>query len=325
MTRRIRKRQPDFPPLSSPTPSVSIILVSYNTNGQFIENCLASLRRLTYPDYEIIIVDNNSTGETRDALERCCRGEGHGGTPREKLILNKQNRGFSGGCNDGIARASGEILVFLNLDTEVDPSWLTELIRPMARDPRVAVTGCKMYFPGRRTIQHAGGIIYGNGMTKHIGYRRLDEGQYDNECEVDYVTGAGLAARREFLELCGGGFDEDYFPAYCEDVDLCYRARAMGYRVVYAPRSVLVHHESPLFGIESPIFQRLCYRGRVLFCLKNFRLRDWLFGFIPCEIRWLCAPASKGFRKKQIRAYLDALGFLLGRRYTPDHPFPDRG
>ncbi|HUT23773.1 MAG TPA: glycosyltransferase, partial [Sumerlaeia bacterium] len=147
-----------------------------------------------------------------------------------------------------------------------------------------------------------------------IGYQEKDEGQYEEERDVDYVTGAGLAVRREFLDLCGGGLDEGYFPAYCEEVDLCYRARLMGYRVVYAPRAVLVHHESAVLENQSPLFQRLDYRNRVLFCLKNYRLREWLFDFLPYEIDWLRAPWSKGLRKKQLRAYFDALRLLMGHR-----------
>jgi len=136
------------------------------------------------------------------------------------------------------------------------------------------------------------------------------------------VTGAGMAIRREFLAVCGGGMDEDYYPAYYEELDVCYRAHLMGYRVVFAPKSVLVHHESPVLNWQSEAFQRLHYRARMLFCIKNYRLRDWLLGFIPYEIGWLRAPWSKGKRKKQIRAYLDALDYLRGRRYSPDKVFP---
>ena len=314
MARRIRRRHPDFHALSSPTPPVSIIIVTYNTGGRFVEACLDAVRRLDYPDYETTIVDNGSADGTREALERCVHDE--------TVILNEKNRGFAGACNDGIARARGELIVLLNFDTEVEPSWLRELVRPIADDARTAITGCKMLFPGGRMIQHAGGILHHNGMTRHWGYQEEDRGQYDEERDVNYVTGAGMAIRREFLEMCGGGLDADYFPAYCEELDLCYRAHLMEYRVVYAPRAVLVHHESPVLGNQSPLFQRLSYRGRMLFCLKNYRLRDWLFRFIPFEIGWLRAPYSKGFRRKQIRAYLDGLMFLLGHRYTPDDPFP---
>lgn len=313
--KRLRTRQPDFPPLSSDTPSASVILVTYNTRGRFLANCLGALSQLDYPNYEVIVVDNDSKDETRAVLQECRRDE--------MIILNNKNRGFAGGCNDGAARARGEVLIFLNFDTEVRPDWLRELVRPLVTDCRAAITGGKLYFPGGREIQHAGGILHGNGMAEHIGYHEQDNGQYDEERDVDYVTGASLAVRRNFFDLCGG-FDEDYFPAYYEELDLCYRAHLMGYRVVYAPRSVLIHFESPVLENQSPVFQRLYYRGRMLFCLKNYRLRDYLFKFVPYEIYWLRACWSKGLRKKQIRAYLDALAFLLGSRLTPEHPLPGK-
>ena len=133
MTRRIRRRQPDLPPFSSPAPPVSIVIVTYRTQGRFIEKCLAALRRQDYPDYEVIVVDNASADETRETLERCRQDE--------TIVLNDQNRGFGGGCNDGIARARGEIIVLLNFDTEVAEDWLSELVAPLVRERRVAVLG----------------------------------------------------------------------------------------------------------------------------------------------------------------------------------------
>ena len=318
MSKRIRTRQPDFPPFQSAPPSAlpsaSIILVTYTGAARYLEKCLESLRRLDYPQYEVIVVDNCGADNTREVLRRCRRDE--------IMVLNDKNMGFAGGCNIGIARARHEAIVLLNFDTEVRPDWLAELVRPMIRDPRAAITGCKMHYPGGRIIQHAGGKINGNGMVEHLGFKQEDAGQFDEEKDVDYVTGAGMAIRREFLELCGGGMDEDYFPAYYEELDLCYRAHLMSYRVVFAPKSVLVHHESPVLSWQSEAFQRLHYRARMLFCIKNYRLRDWLLRFIPYEIGWLRAPWSRGKRKKQIRAYLDALDYLMGRRYSPDKPFP---
>lgn len=313
MTKRIRRRQPDFPAFSREWPRVSVVVLLYKS-PQFIANCLLALRAQDYPDFEVVVVDNASSDETRQAIEK--------GAENETLVFNEKNRGFAGGCNDGIDRASGEVVVLLNDDTVVRPDWLTELVRPMTRDPRVAVAGCKMLFPGSNVIQHAGGILHPNGMTQHVGYEEEDRGQYDEERDVPFVTGAGIALRRAFLDLCGGGLDEDYYPAYCEELDLCYRAGLMEYRVVYAPRSVMEHFESPSLDNQSPIFQRLVNRGRILFCVKNFTLRQWVFGFVPFEFHWMRMPWSKGKRKKQFRAYLDGLKFLLGFRHSPDKPFP---
>jgi len=308
------KRQVDFASFHADWPAVSIVILVYKTD-RFIGECLSSLRALDYPGAcEVIVVDNDEERfPLRETLEGHLRGE--------TLVVNARNRGFAGGCNDGVARSGGEVVVFLNDDTRVRPDWLTEIVRPLRRDPRVAVVGCKMYFPGTRVLQHAGGILHANGMTQHIGYEEEDTGQYDEERDMPFLTGAGLAVRRAFLDLCGGGLDEDYYPAYCEELDLCFRARRMGYRVLYAPRATMEHHESPGLENQSPIFQRLVNRGRIIFCLKNYGPRDWL-GFARYEWHWLRAPWSKGRRKKQLRAYLDGLLFLLGKRYSAERPFP---
>ena len=315
MSKRIRRRQPDFEPFRPSWPSASIVVVTFNTRGLFIEKLFESLRQLDYPDYEVIVVDNGSRDETRAVLERC--------RTNEILIFNDKNHGFAGGCNDGIARARGEVTVLLNFDTEVQSDWLTEIVRPLVENPRAAIVGSKIYYPGTRQFQHAGGILHGNGMGEHAAYREEDHGQCDTLRDVDFVTGASMAIRRRFLDLCGGGLDKDYFPAYGEDSDLCYRAHLMGYEVLYAPKSVLYHHESPVLENQSPAFRRLIERGRMIFCIKNLRLYEWFTRFLPYEIYWLRMPWSKGRRRQQIRAYLDGLAFFFGRRYTPDKPFTD--
>ena len=305
-------RGDDFPPLRAEWPSVSIVIVTYHGAERFLANCFASLRALDYPDFEVIIVDNASNDATRHALRDAVRGE--------TVVWNPSNRGFAGGCNDGIARARGEVVVLLNCDTVVQPEWLREIVRPMTRDPRIAITGCKKLYPGSCVIQHAGGIVYPNGMTEHLGCPEEDRGQHDAERDVAYVTGAGLAVRRALLERCGGGLDEDFYPLYSEELDLCRRARRMGYRVVYAPRSVLEHYESPLRTDASPRFQRIITRSRMIYCLKNLTLCEWLFGFLPFETRWMLGPHARGYRLVQLRAYWDGLLFLLGVRWRPMRP-----
>jgi GT2 family glycosyltransferase len=168
-----------------------------------------------------------------------------------------------------------------------------------------------MLFPGSNIIQHAGGLIHPNGMTQHLGYLEEDRGQHDAKRDAAYVTGAGLAVRRALLERCGGGLDEDYFPMYCEEVDLCRKTRRMGYRVVYAPAAVMEHYESPVRTDARPKFLRLITRARMIYCLKNLTLCDWLFGFLPFETRWMSGPHSRGHRWVQVRGYWDGLVFLV--------------
>jgi GT2 family glycosyltransferase len=283
-------------------PGVSVIILTYNS-APFIARCLESLSWQSYPSsFQIIVVDNHSTDDT---IERIQQGQFN-----PIVIRNATNRGCAGGNNDGWHRSDGEILVFLNPDTEARPDWLKSLVAPFAHDPAVAITGCKIYYPNSHTLQHAGGILYPNAMSDHYGNQQEDTGQYDTEREVDYVTGAAFAVRRSFLEAVGG-FDEDYSPAYYEETDLCYKARKRGLKVLYVPSAVIHHHESPALRRYSPAFYRTYYRSRIRFLLKNYSLHDWLVRFLPFELKWFFVPESRGTRLIQFWAYLEGLKFCL--------------
>lgn len=286
-----------------------MVVVAYRTAGAYVEACLQALRRVDYPDFEVLIVDNASPDDSLDVIQRVACDE--------EVICSERNLGFAGGCNLGIERATGEVVVLLNFDTEVDPCWLRELVRPMLDDPRAAIAGSKAWFPGRQTIQHGGGVLFANATSRHLGYGEEDRGQCDEVREVDFVTGASMAIRRSFLDILGGRLDEDYYPAYLEDVDLCYKAHRMGYGVLYCPASTLVHHESPVLKNQSPAFLQLLGDMRMVFCIKNYGLRDWLLRFLPFEVRWLLSPAAKGHRRRHLEIYRNALLYALGRRRRP--------
>ncbi len=280
---------------------VSVIALTYNS-APFIVRCLESLSWQSYPSFQVIVVDNHSTDDT---VERIQQSEF-----RPVLIQNTTNRGCAGGNNDGWRQSDGEIIVFLNPDTEATRDWLESLVAPFADDPSVAITGCKIYYPNSRILQHAGGILYPNAMSDHYGNQQEDTGQYDTQREVDYITGAAYAVRRSFLESVGG-LDEDYSPAYYEETDLCYKARKQGLKVLYVPSAVIYHHESPTLLRCSPAFYKTYYRSRIRFLLKNYSLRDWLTRFLPFELKWFCMPESRGTRLIQFWAYLEGLKFWL--------------
>lgn len=227
------------------------------------------------------------------------------------MLSLKTNLGCAGGNNAGWRNSSGQIVVFLNPDTEVTPQCIEQLVLPLIGDTTIGITGAKMYYPNSRTLQHAGGIIHPNGMTGHFGIGEEDLGQCDTPRDVDYVTGAGFAITRELLEQLGG-FDEEYFPAYYEEVDLCVRARKAGKRVVYIPSAVLTHHESVALGSDSPALRKLYARMRIQFCLKNLSIMQLLRHGIPFELRWLLTePAARGNRIPQISACFSNWKYLL--------------
>src|SRR5690606_1990973 len=116
--------------------------------------------------------------------------------------------GCAGGNNLGGKAARGEVVVFLNPDTELQPDCISELVAPLLRNADIGVTGAKMLYPGGNIIQHAGGIVHANGMTRHRGAGEPGNGQYNTVTDTDYGTGAALAISRTRLQQLGG-FDED--------------------------------------------------------------------------------------------------------------------
>jgi GT2 family glycosyltransferase len=295
---------------SNTKPLVSVVVLTWNT-AQFIERCLESLHWQTYPDVEIIVVDNASSDNTADVVE----ASGYDGV---KLLRLNENLGCAGGNNAGWRAAQGEVIVFLNPDVVVAPDYLENLIRGLMSDKDAVIAGCKMYYPNSRVIQHAGagGILHPNAMCEHYGNMEEDEGQYDDVREVAFVTGAGIAVWRWFLEEMRG-FDEDYYPAYYEETDLCWRARKEGYKVLYIPDAVLYHYESAGLTKLSPAFYRMFYESRIRFLVKNYSFKDWLFKFLPFEIKWfLFESHARGCRLKQFPAYWKGVKFMFRRKFN---------
>ena len=307
--------------ISSSPPPVSVVILAYG-NRDFVERCLQSLQHQTWPRMEILFVDNASKDDSAAVARRTIDALQLPG----RVIELPRNLGCAGGNNAGWRAAAGDIIVFLNPDTELRPDCIEKLIDPLLADPAIGITGAKMYYPGGRLLQHAGALVHPNGMTNHHGAGEEDHGQHDALRDVDYVTGAGFAIAAEFLRELGG-FDEDYFPAYYEEVDLCLRARRAGRRVIYTPHAVLTHHESVSLGKDSTSLHRLFPRMRIRYLLKNLTLRQIALWAVPFEYRWMRhEPAARGYRWNQIRhGWLAnipwALGWLLRGRSRPGvHP-----
>lgn len=277
---------------------MSVIVLNHNGKG-YLEDCLSSLVVQSYPDYEVIVVDNASTDGSPELV-----GERF---PQVELIRNRRNLGYAGGMNVGLRKARGELIALLNEDTVVRENWLAELARAFKMDMKIGIAGCKILFADGRTIQHAGGIMgYPQALPDHYGYGQLDEGQHNQMREVDYVTGAALAIRRRVLEEIGY-LDEGFFPCYYEEVDLCFRAREAGYKVVYLPQAVVIHHESATMKRDSYNYHRAMHRNRLRFILKRYSLRQLKEDFYPAEKEWLRAQKSENEWRGLRRAYLETL------------------
>jgi len=275
---------------------ISIVIVSLNGERR-ISWCLKSVLESDWSDLELIVVDNGSTDRTTEAIKSAA--------PGAKLIRAEKNLGFAGGNNLGIAEATGNIIVLLNDDCEPRHDWLKAWAAAGETLPDWGVMGCKLLYPGSDVIQHAGGLLEPNALTKHIGYMEHDRGQYGEVRRCDYVTGAAFAIRREALERVGT-LDPEYFPIYFEECDFCFRVARAGYGVYYVPAAVVVHHESMTTKRMSYGFLCKYQRNRLRFIIKNFdgpRLRR----AIRREIGWLVRDRPWDCLLPLARAYIYAL------------------
>jgi len=205
---------------------------------------------------------------------------------KARVITAGKNIGFSKGNNLGIQHVSGDIVIFLNQDTEVSPTWLAETVSMFNLDEKIGIVGSKIFNSNRKTLQHAGGHIYGNALTTHVGYNEEDKGNFDEILEMEYVTGASLAITRVALK-CVKGFDPLYFPGYFEDSDLCLAAKVNGFKVIYAPNSVLYHYESTSLSKFSERFFYYFHRSRLRFVIKSYTFSDFFKKFLPVEYVWI--------------------------------------
>lgn len=186
---------------------------------------------------EIIVVDNGSTDNTQNIIKNA--------HIEIKILSNTTNLGFAKACNQGAHCATGDMLIFLNNDTEVTTGWISSLTACAARKNNIGIVGCKLLYPDS-TVQHAG-VAFSSVKVHHI-YRNFSpfHPAVNKTREFQAVTAACmLVPRKLFLSL--GGFDESFINGF-EDLDFCFRARSKGFKVMYTPESVVIHHESKTPG-----------------------------------------------------------------------------
>ncbi|OGV46885.1 MAG: hypothetical protein A2X46_16030 [Lentisphaerae bacterium GWF2_57_35] len=215
-------------------PNVSIVIPVMN-QLPFTRNCLDALfRRTPQRLYELILVDNGSMDATPDYLQAQ--------THSFRYLRNETNLGFAKACNQGAEAARCEWVLFLNNDTLPQQGWLETIVELAASDPQIGAVGARLLWPNG-TLQEAGGIVFSDAATCHIGNRDdASKELYNTAYEVDFCSSACLLVRRNvFLSL--GGFDTQYFPYYYECPDLCFTLRSHNYRVMYCPDSLVIHYE----------------------------------------------------------------------------------
>ena len=211
---------------------------------ELLIDTLDSVRKMTYQDVAVVVVDNASTDGGREVVKTRY--------PWVTLIQNGKDLGFGPGNNVGIAHAlerGADWVFLLNDDVKVDPELLTCLMKAALTDSRIGMLSPKIYYYSQPTkFWYAGGRVnYFTGIVSHRGLRQEDKGQYDRVEDTEYITGCAMLLKRELLERVGM-FDPAYFPIYAEDADLSARALRSGYRLVYVPEARMWHKVSASSG-----------------------------------------------------------------------------
>jgi len=259
--------------MQPPYPLVSFITVNYDHLSDTIE-FLESAKALTYPNIEIIVVDNNSPKEKpSEEVKRKY--------PNVRFVQNSRNLGFAGGNNAGLRVAQGDYFFLLNNDTLLPTGFLEPIIHFMETHADAGMASPKVMYPDNTTIQYAGarGISPVTGRGKRLGLFEKDTGQYNTNYKTDLGHGAALIIPKKIADLVGP-MPELYF-LYYEEHDWCEQVKRLGYTMYYIGESYIIHKESiSTGGGESPLKIYYLTRNRLLFMRRNFSGLRFLLGLL---------------------------------------------
>lgn len=252
-------------------PLVSILVLNYN-GMQFLKQCFESLFKSEYSNFEVVLVDNNSTDESVEFTNEHY--------PNIKIIQTQKNAGYSRAYNIAFQEAKGKYFILLNNDVVVEKKWLEPLVKVAESDEYIGALQPKIrslidegYF---EFAGASGGFIdiYGYPFLRgRIFYTiEKDNGQYDNELEVFWTSGAAMFIRAEALKKCGN-LDED-FVHHMEEIDLCWRLHLVGYKLMVVPKSVIHHYAGATIKVDS--FKKLYWNHRngIITLIKNLEVKN---------------------------------------------------
>ena len=290
---------------------VSIIILNWNTTSITCELLKSLKQHLTYPNVEVILVDNGSIEDPSPHFY-AIRSD-------IKIIINPSNYGFSAGCNIGMKAATGDFFFLLNSDTEITPGLLEKLMSTFAQDPTAGIVSPLIYsFFDRNSIEYAGytRVHPITGRSKILSTsEHLERLGGSSLYSTYFAYGAAMLIPRNVYEVVGG-LCEDYF-AYYEELDWSNRIREAGY-IIYCHSEAIVYHKGSMSTASNTPFKTfLLVRNRMLYMKKNFYgLSYFLF-----MIYFLLIAAPKNLTKylfalqiENFKAYMQALKYhLLGQ------------
>lgn len=242
-------------------PIVSIITINYNRVDLTLA-MLESLENITYPNIEIIVVDNGSEINPKAVIEEKY--------PKVKIIVSTINLGFAGANNLGIKIAQGKYLLFINNDTEVDEDFLQPLVLRMETSEEIGMVSPKIIYHGTNNIiQYAGAtkINKYTGRGRKIGHLEVDRGQYDITKETQLGHGAAMMVPAKIIKEIGP-MPEIFF-LYYEEHDWCEKIKSAGYKIYYVGDSRIYHKESMTIGKENRLKTYYMARNRLLYMRRN--------------------------------------------------------
>ncbi len=271
-------------------PSVAVVILSWNGKS-FLEQFLPSVVKSTYPNCKIYVADNASTDDSVPYV--------HDHYPDVEVLELGGNLGYAGGYNEALKRIESDYFVLLNQDVEVPENWIEPVIELMESDRSVAACQPKIkQFQNRNMFEYAGaagGWIDRYGLPFCQGrifddYER-DIGQYDQPCEIFWASGAALFVRSQVYHETGG-LDEDFF-AHMEEIDLCWRMKLAGFKVMNCPSSEVYHVGGGSLPKGNPKKVYLNFRNNLIILAKNL-------------------PADRLYKKLLLRMILDQVASFRG-------------
>lgn len=263
-------------------PRVSIIILNWNSYEVTLD-CLLSLRKIDYSNFEVVLVDNGSIDESPEKLLA--------NAPEIRLIRNATNLGFAGGCNVGMRdalRRGTDYLLLLNNDTIVGPDFLSQLVRVAESDEKIGAVSPKILFFDRPDrLNYAGGEHRPWRLfPKVFGLRQLDDGRYDKLREVSFLTGCAFLIKAEVVRKIGV-LEEIYFHFY-EDIEWSLRVLKAGFKTFYVPAAKIWHKEHYVTDKNqgNGFIEFNLARANMIFARKHVPLRLWPFK-MPFFVAWM--------------------------------------
>jgi GT2 family glycosyltransferase len=289
-------------------PAASIIITNWN-GKKWLADCFQALDAQTYPDFEIILVDDGSTDDSAEWV-----AQHH---PQVRLIRQREHLGFAGANNVGIRAARGEFIVTLNNDTRADPGWLAAMVAGLTTADVGMVAAQMLIWDNSDLLDSAGIEVDWAGFGWNRMYGRPAT-EASRQAEVFGPCAGAALYRREMLSEIGL-FDEDFY-TYYEDIDLAWRAHRAGWRCIYTPSARVLHYHSATGGRYSSRKVFLLSRNRLWTLIKNFGRWDFLWAW---PILIVYDVLSLGYQLWQTRSLapfkgrwqaLMGVGKMIGKR-----------